>query len=123
MVESERLICASNALEEGGPGVRFEVRWGGRMMPAFVVRFRGGAYGYLNRCGHVPVELDFQPGEFFDTSRLYLICATHGALYDPASGACLGGRCAGRGLVRLDVTERDGAVYLKESSKHGRRAG
>lgn len=114
MAENERLICASNELEEGGRGVRFEVRWAGQATPAFAVRYGGKACGYLNRCGHVPVELDFQPGEFFDTSRLYLICATHGALYDPASGACLGGRCSGRGLIRLDLNERDGGIYLKE---------
>lgn len=114
MAENERLICASNELEEGGKGVRFEVLRHGQAMPAFAVRYGGAVYGYLNRCGHVPVELDFQPGEFFDSSRLYLICATHGALYEPASGACLGGRCSGRGLIRLDLNERDGNVYLKE---------
>ena len=114
MAENERLICAAHELEEGGKGVRFEVLRHGRLMPAFAIRHGGKVHAYLNRCGHVPVELDFQPGEFFDSSRLYLICATHGALYDPATGACLGGRCSGRGLVRLDLSERDGAIYLKE---------
>lgn len=114
MAENERLICGSDELEAGGKGVRFEVSRDGQLTPAFVIRFAGQVHGYLNRCGHVPVELDFQPGEFFDTGRLYLICATHGALYDPATGACVGGRCSGRGLVRLDVVERDGAIYLRE---------
>ncbi|MBS1184584.1 MAG: hypothetical protein H6R09_185, partial [Proteobacteria bacterium] len=31
-----------------------------------------------------------------------------------ASGACVGGRCAGRGLIPLPVVERDGHVYLME---------
>jgi nitrite reductase/ring-hydroxylating ferredoxin subunit len=44
-----------------------------------------------------------------------LICATHGALYDPASGACLGGRCEGRGLKAVPVVERDGNIYCEES--------
>lgn len=114
MAENERLICASADLQNEGPGVRFELTRHGQPVPAFVIRYGGKVYGYINRCGHVPVELDFQPGEFFDHSRLYLICATHGALYDPATGACLGGRCSGRGLVKLDAVERDGAVYLKE---------
>jgi phosphoglycolate phosphatase len=52
--------------------------------PAFAVRFRGRVAAYLNRCGHVPVELDWQPNEFFDDSKLYLICATHGALVFPS---------------------------------------
>jgi len=114
MAQRERLICASAALEEKGRGVRFELERHGTRRPAFVVRFDGRPHGFLNQCGHVPVELDWQEGEFFDDSRLYLICATHGALYHPGSGACVGGRCAGRGLIPVPVVERDGHVYLME---------
>lgn len=109
---SERLICRSEDLQERGAGVRFELLWLGAAAPAFAVRYNGRVYAYLNRCAHVPVQLDWQPGEFFDHSQLYLICATHGALYAPDSGRCLGGRCNGKGLQALDVIERDGAVYL-----------
>lgn len=114
MAQGERLICASHELAERGRGVRFVLKRFGKPQPAFVVRYDGEAHAFLNQCGHVPVELDWQEGEFFDDSRLYLICATHGALYHPASGACVGGRCAGRGLIPLPVAERDGHVYLLE---------
>lgn len=120
MAEGQRLICAagricaSGDLAEAGPGVRFETTLADGAVPAFVIRHGGRVYAYLNRCGHVSVELDWAPGEFFDLSRLYLICSTHGALYDPASGECLGGPCNGRGLVPLAVEERDGHIYLKD---------
>jgi len=95
--------------------VRFELNASGAdPVPAFVVRYRGRVHGYLNRCGHMPVELDWQHGRFFDGAGLYLICATHGALYDPADGQCVGGRCNGRGLVALEVSEHGGSVYLLE---------
>ena len=58
------------------------------------------------------MELDWKPGEFFDLTGLYLICATHGALFDPATGACLGGRCNGRGLDVIRIVEENGGVYL-----------
>ena len=107
-------ICASADLAEAGAGVRFETGGPGLATPAFAIRFDGVARAYLNRCGHVSVELDWNPGEFFDLSRLYLICSTHGALYDPVTGACAGGPCNGRGLVPLAVEERDGHIYLKD---------
>ena len=110
----QRLICASDELVEGGSGVRFTVDMRGVSEPAFAVRFRGRVHGYLNRCAHLAVELDWQPGEFFDLSGLYLICATHGALYAPESGRCLGGRCNGKGLEAVAVSERDGGVFLIE---------
>lgn len=116
MAERKRLICSAVDVLERGPGVRFELERHGRLQPAFVVRFDGRPCAFLNQCGHVPVQLDWQEGEFFDYSRLYLICSTHGALYHPVSGACVGGRCAGRGLVPLPVVEHDGHVYLLEPS-------
>jgi nitrite reductase/ring-hydroxylating ferredoxin subunit len=114
MAARQRLICAASALIEAGPGIRFTVAGPAGNEAAFAIRWQGKARAYLNRCGHIPVELDWQPGEFFDIGRLYLICATHGALYDPATGACRGGRCQGRGLVPLPVYEQAGQVYLEE---------
>ena len=114
MAGRERLICAASELPEQGRGVRFELSRSGQQQAAFVVRFDGRPRAFLNQCGHVPVELDWQEGKFFDDSQLYLICSTHGALYHPASGQCVGGRCAGRGLIPLPVVERDGHVYVME---------
>ncbi|MEZ5741714.1 MAG: Rieske 2Fe-2S domain-containing protein [Burkholderiaceae bacterium] len=106
-------VCDSADLVDGSDGVRFDLDRPGPSSAAFVVRHQGTAHGYLNRCAHVPVELDWLEGQFFDGDARYLMCATHGAVYDPASGACMGGPCAGRGLVRLDVCERDGAVWAR----------
>jgi len=112
VAEAPRLICASSDLEEGGRGVRFTVRQHGREEPAFVVRYDGRARAFFNRCAHVPMELDWQPGVFFDPQGLYLVCTTHGATYHPASGACIYGPCKGRGLVPLTVHEADGQIFL-----------
>lgn len=109
------MICASADLVDGGDGVRFVVQRGGQDVAAFAVRFRGKVYAYINRCAHVAVELDWQPGRFFDSDGLYLICATHGALYRPESGACVEGPCRGGRLEMLPVVERDGGVFLARS--------
>lgn len=117
MADGKRLICASGDLVDGGAGVRFSVERGELAEPAFAIRFRGQVYAYYNRCGHVPVELDWNAGQFFESQRLYLICSVHGALYDPKTGDCLGGRCDGRGLQALDVIEQEGSVYLVEAGR------
>ncbi len=105
-------ICAGKALVDGGRGVRFIVKQAGLSYPAFVVRYGGKVYGYVNQCAHKLVELDWEEGLFFDAEKRYLICATHGARYEPDTGACIGGPCNGAGLTKLDVEERDGWVYL-----------
>lgn len=116
MVERERVICSSGALEDSGDGVRFEVARGDEMAEAFVVRYEGRVYAYLNRCAHVAMELDWQPGQFFDQEGQHLICSTHGAVYSPETGACRGGPCTGA-LSRVEVEERDGFVLLKGGGK------
>jgi nitrite reductase/ring-hydroxylating ferredoxin subunit len=110
----ERLICSSADLAERGDGVRFVIDYRGESVGAFAIRYHGRVHAYVNRCAHVPVELDWQPGKFFDIGRRLLICSTHGAVYAPASGQCLGGPCSGGALVPLPVEERDGKVILKE---------
>ncbi len=105
-------ICASEAVSDGASGVRFPARIGGETVSCFVVRFKGEVFAYLNRCSHVAMELDWQPGRFFDADAQFLVCATHGAHFEPDSGRCAGGPCTGRGGLRvLQVVERDGAVY------------
>jgi nitrite reductase/ring-hydroxylating ferredoxin subunit len=112
MAERERLICASAALADSGRGVRFEVEYFGEAAPAFVVRKNGAVHGYLNRCAHVAMELDWQEGVFFDADGRDLLCSTHGAMYDVASGRCIGGPCNGSPLVKLRLEERDGQIYF-----------
>ena len=106
------MICTSAELQDGGDGVRFAVTRPAGECAAFVVRFNGKVYAYLNRCAHVPIELDWLPGRFFDDSGQYLICATHGAMYAPDSGRCVAGPCQNGRLEVLPVVERDGGVFL-----------
>jgi len=105
------LICAGESVLEGGKGVRFPVEAGGDKATGFVVRYDGKAYAYLNRCAHVPIELDWAEGEFFESSGLYLMCSTHGAIYVPESGFCAGGPCRGGRLRPIPVVERDGQIF------------
>jgi nitrite reductase/ring-hydroxylating ferredoxin subunit len=118
MADGARVICDSDALEEGGKGVRFTVRTADGEVPAFAVRYDGTVYAYINRCAHVPVELDWMNGDFFDYSKLYLICATHGAMYLPDSGLCIQGPCPGKRLTTVAVEERDGQILLLKEIHH-----
>ena len=113
MARDERVICASADLAEAGPGVRFEVGTPGGPLAAFAVRVLGGMVcAYVNRCPHMGTELDWQPGDFFEESGLYLVCATHGALFEPATGYCVAGPCRGATLARVAIRENDGQVLL-----------
>ena len=104
-------VCEASAVVEGGRGQRFPVATGREITTGFVVRHGGVAQAYLNRCAHVPIELDWNEGEFFDSSGLYLMCSTHGAIYRPDSGRCAGGPCRGGSLRKIGLIEQDGKIY------------
>jgi nitrite reductase/ring-hydroxylating ferredoxin subunit len=104
-------LCAAAALAESGRAWVWDVIEYGRPARAFALRFQGRVVAYLNRCAHVPAEMDWQPGEFLDADKRFIICSIHGATYAPADGRCVGGPCGRGRLQPIAVEERDGQVY------------
>ena len=109
--EAGLFVCDAEQLADGGRGVRFPLLHHGQAATGFVVRYDGKPFAYLNRCAHVPIELDWKEGDFFEASGLYLMCATHGAVYEPESGRCAGGPCRGGRLLPIRVVEQDGKIF------------
>jgi len=104
-------VCGSAELAERGNAVLFDVLHFRQSARAFALRFDGRVVAYLNRCVHVPTEMDWQPGEFLDSGREFILCSIHGAAYDPRHGRCVAGPCGRGKLTVLQVEERDGQVY------------
>ena len=81
----------------------------------FVVNFRGAFHAYVNRCRHVPIALDWVDNQFFAEEGRYLMCQTHGAYYEPASGECVAGplSACGKFLFRVPLEVRGDAIYAR----------
>jgi nitrite reductase/ring-hydroxylating ferredoxin subunit len=105
------LLCESAALAERGQAHVFDVLLWRQPARAFAMRFEGRVVAYLNRCAHVPVEMDWQPGQFLDMDRRWIICSIHGATYEPADGRCIGGPCGRGRLMRIETVELGDHVY------------
>jgi nitrite reductase/ring-hydroxylating ferredoxin subunit len=103
-------LCNSADLVDGGEAVPFDVNFAGQTCRAFAIRYHGQVHAYLNRCAHVAMEMDWQPNRFFDDTGRWLLCGTHGAVYQPDTGECAGGPCRG-GLVKIALTEQHGVVH------------
>ncbi len=126
LVTHGQLICEVSDLEEAGQGFRFQlatrdiVPFEGlldepdELLPAFVILFDGGIYAYLNRCDHIPMEMDWNPGQFFDDDQQHIICSTHNALYLPDSGQCVLGPCPkGSKLIAVPIDVVGQKIYLR----------
>ncbi|EUJ10511.1 ferredoxin subunit of nitrite reductase and ring-hydroxylating dioxygenase [Methylophilaceae bacterium 11] len=106
----------SSDLIEKSDGLRFNVPQRGELATGFVVRFNGKPYAYLNQCAHVPIELDWQQGKFFNLTQDFIICATHGAHYEPNSGRCVLGPCKGKSLQPIEVYETNDEIIINLES-------
>lgn len=106
-----QFLCRADELEEKGRAIVFDVMVWRQPAHAFALRFEGRVVAYLNRCVHVMAEMDWQPGEFLDSSKEYILCSIHGAAYEPRTGRCAGGPCNRGSLTAVAVEERDGEVY------------
>lgn len=83
-------------------------------MEIFLVRTRVDLYGYLNRCPHTGINLDWFPNQFLDVTDSFIQCATHGALFRIEDGFCLRGPCAGEYLQKLSLQiEQDDVVLIR----------
>lgn len=113
---TELPLCRSAELAEAGRAHVWDVLQWRQPARAFALRFEGRLVAYLNRCAHVPTELDWQPGEFLDADRRWILCSIHGAMYEPTGGRCVGGPCGRGKLHPIRVAERDGQVYWYPSA-------
>jgi nitrite reductase/ring-hydroxylating ferredoxin subunit len=74
-----------------------------------VVRWGKQVFGYLNKCPHDGVNLDWERNQFFDPNGIRLMCGKHGAMFELGTGMCVDGPCKGRSLqpVAVAVIEND----------------
>lgn len=79
----------------------------------FVVLYNKSYFAYINKCQHLDVELDWEPNNFFDDKKRFIVCSTHGALYEPSTGECVSGPCKGAHLESLVINETETNIMIK----------
>lgn len=94
-----------------GEARKFTFERGGETCEGFVLRHRDGLFAYRNRCPHWGVDLDMGEGRFFSQITDRIFCTNHGALFQPHTGYCDAGPCAGKSLERFEL-RRDGTDVL-----------
>ncbi len=95
-----------------GSSKKFILVCDGRQIDGFIVNYHGGFYAYRNRCCHIPMSMDWFDNQFLSEDGRYIICATHGATYHPATGECVAGPCPGEYLDRLPLQILNGVIFV-----------
>lgn len=110
-VHSEISVGPLAALDD--PGCReFAIGDGAWPFRGFVVRQGESVFAYQNFCVHVGHPLNWSPHKFLTKDKSAIICSSHGATYDIRTGECFAGPGTGGVLQKVDVSVRDGIVYV-----------
>jgi nitrite reductase/ring-hydroxylating ferredoxin subunit len=106
------LLVRADELPPGGTK-KFVIERNGEPTEAFLANFRGEFVAFINRCVHLPISLDLDDNDFFTCDGKFFVCKTHGSVYEPHGGKCIGGPGQGKSLERLPVVIEDGVIYLE----------
>jgi len=81
-------------------------------LPIIIVRWGKQVFGYLNRCPHDGVNLDWERNQFLDSNGLRLMCGKHGSTFEIGTGNCMDGPCLGDSLTPVAVTVIDNDICI-----------
>lgn len=109
----ERVVCRLSDLDEHGSRA-FTIGTGEWPLRGFVVRVGAEVRGYVNHCPHAGHPLNLRPHRFLTPDDSLILCSSHGALFEKATGYCVAGPCAGRSLRPVGLTVTAGFVMLAD---------
>jgi nitrite reductase/ring-hydroxylating ferredoxin subunit len=107
------VLCRREDIADGGTR-GFVLGEGDWPLRGLLVRLGETVHGYVNRCPHAGHQLSFFPHRFLTPDGRLILCQSHGAVFDKATGRCVGGPCTGESLTPVPVSVQDGEVRLAE---------
>ena len=107
-------ICQAAALA-AGESMKFMLPVRGADRRMFCDQLPWGLSRHVNRCRHVPMAMDWVDNQFFAEQGRYLMCQTHNAYFEPASGECIAGppSACGKFLYRVPLEIDRGFIYAR----------
>ena len=104
-------ICAVDEIPDNGArGFTLEIN--SNEHEFFIVRTNDQLHGYINRCPHTGVNLNWKPDQFLNLDGDLIQCSTHGARFRIDDGYCVFGPCAGQSLKSVKLDIKEGRIFL-----------
>jgi nitrite reductase/ring-hydroxylating ferredoxin subunit len=94
-----------------GKSKKFFLRVGTLDVECFVICWQGAHHAYVDKCRHIAMSLDWVENRFFDEDGRFILCSTHGALFEPDTGDCVLGPPAGKRLIRVPLETRGDELF------------
>jgi nitrite reductase/ring-hydroxylating ferredoxin subunit len=117
---ASHVLCDLAAI--GDPGAReFKLERAQWPLYGFVVRKGDAIAAYVNRCPHAGHPLNLRPDRFFTPDESLLMCNSHGALFEVATGRCVAGPCSGKALTPIPIRVEGNEIVLDATEEELQR--
>ena len=83
----------------------------GRIVWLIVTRQSGRIRAWFNVCPHQGRSLNYAPDRYLTDPKGQLVCAAHGAVFEPENGVCTNGPCLGASLKAIETTEHNEQIF------------
>jgi len=104
-------ICKLDDIDDGDAR-GFEIMSDQQLIPIICVRQGQQVFVYKNSCPHTGVNLEWIADQFLDDTQQYLVCSTHGALFQVESGLCVSGPCQGDSLQQFSAQQQQQEIFI-----------
>jgi len=111
VINREWAVAKLGALADPG-ALEFSVGNGEWPFRGFLVCHQSKIFAYANICPHQGHPLNLTPNGFFTLDKGALLCSSHGAIFKPETGECIGGPCLGQALKKLASRIEDETIYI-----------
>lgn len=108
-VGAGEVLCAITDIVDGA-AKELSYRTGSDIHDIFLQRVGQDVYAYVNICPHAGTPLNMDDGKFVEKTGKYLMCHTHGALFQLEDGLCVAGPCNGASLRPVDIKLEEGKI-------------
>lgn len=105
------ILCPLSEIEDGA-AKEFTYRNGKNIYDIFIQRQGEAVFAYTNVCPHAGTPLNMDTGKFMEKTGQYLMCHTHGALFQLDDGLCVAGPCNGAQLTAVDLAVHKGNITV-----------
>ena len=106
-------VCARDDVQ-GAVALTIETAKG--RFPVILVEMAAGVRAYVNACPHQYLPLDYRGGQILSADGTRLMCTSHGAQFDVATGMGVAGEGLGCALDAVPLTEEAGRLFVGAGS-------
>lgn len=115
---SSKFLCRSEKITEG-EFIELDTEIDGQLRFLVATRHDDRVRAWINVCPHQGRPLNWAPNQFLKDEHGNLVCAAHGAVFEPDAGHCISGPCQNSALTAVPIEDDGHEIRISSTMNSG----